>query len=336
MDYAYQGRHPPPQLATMIAHNNAELESHEWLVDSEANTHVAADPSAINNPQPFGGPKIVGVWNGAGLEIQSIGSSLVQSTSPSKFLLKDILYYPSASANLSSINKFYIDNHCSFELNRSNFTVKDNMTGTVLLQGPSENGLYPIHLHQLQANKLKEFSAFIGVKTTDMVWHQRLGHPSNAVFLRVLSSQHLPLSGPVNKHSVCESCQLGKSKQLLFSLSSRCTKFPLELIHSNVWTSPVSSSSGCRFYVVFVDDYSRYSWLYPIINKSDVFQCFLKFKFLVEKQFSAIIKQFQSDNGGEYTSNQFKHFLTQHGILHRLNCPHISQQNGTAEGSTDT
>jgi hypothetical protein len=143
--------------------------------------------------------------------------------------------------------------------------------------------------------------------------------------------QHLPLCGPVNKHSVCESCQLGKSKQLPFSLSSRWTKSPLELIHSDVWTSPVPSLSGCRFYVVFIDDYSRYFWLYPIINKSDIFQCFVKFKLLVEKQFSAVIKQFQSDNGGEYTSNQFKPFLSQNGILHRLSCPHTSQQNGTAE-----
>jgi hypothetical protein len=133
MDYAYQGRHPPPQLAAMIAHNNAEFESHEWLADSGANTHVAADPSALNNPQPFEGNETVGVGNGAGLEIQSIGSSLVQSTSPSKFLLNDILYCPSSSANLLSINKFCIDNHCSFELTGSHFAVKDNLTGTVLL-----------------------------------------------------------------------------------------------------------------------------------------------------------------------------------------------------------
>jgi transposase InsO family protein len=130
----------------------------------------------------------------------------------------------------------------------------------------------------------------------------------------------------VKSLNVYESYQLGKFKQLLFSSSSRCTKSPLELIHSDVWTSPVSSLSGCWFYVVFVDDYSRYSWLYPVINKSDVFNCFVKFKLLAEKQFSTPIKQFQRDNGGEYTSNQFKDFLSQHGILHRLNVlTHLSK-----------
>jgi transposase InsO family protein len=68
-----------------------------------------------------------------------------------------------------------------------------------------------------------------------------------------------------------------------------------------------------------------------MFNKSDVYQCFLKFKVLMEKQFNTPIKQFQSDNGGEYTSNQFRLYLSQNGIFHRLTCPHTSQQNGIAE-----
>jgi hypothetical protein len=222
-----------------------------------------------------------------------MNSSVVQSNSlikPSKFLLKDILYYPSTSANLLSINKLCLDNNCSFKL--THYTMKDNLTGTVLLQGLSENGLYPIPLHHFQSNKLKSFAAFVGVKTFDMVWHQRLGHPSSNVFHQVITLQQLLVFNPVKSLSVYESCQLGKFKQLPFFVSSRCTKSPLELIHSDVWTSHVTSLSGCRFYVVFVDDYSRYSWLYPIINKSNVFNCFVKFKLLVEKQFSTVIKKF--------------------------------------------
>jgi hypothetical protein len=196
----------------MVAHHHAEIDSHEWLADSGANTHVATDPTTINNPQPFGGTETVGVGNGTGLDISSIGSSVVQSNSsqPSQFLLKDILYCPSASANLLSINKFCRDNHCSFELTGSHYTVKDNLTGIVLLQGLSENGLYPISLHHLQSslqsNKLKGFAAFVGVKTSDMVWYQRLGHPSNAVFHRVMSIQQLPVCGSLKTLNVCESC----------------------------------------------------------------------------------------------------------------------------------
>jgi hypothetical protein len=116
----------------------------DLLADSGANTHVTADHSNISNSQAFDGADTVGVGNGVGLVIQNIRSPLVQSftSHTHKFLLKNILHYPSAFANLLSINKFCKDNHCWFALTNSDFTVKDTLTGVVLPQGPSENRLH--------------------------------------------------------------------------------------------------------------------------------------------------------------------------------------------------
>jgi hypothetical protein len=164
-----------------------------------------------------------------------------------------------------------------------------------------------------------------------MVWHQRPGHPSISIFQHLLRHQHLPLLGSASQSNFCESCQLGKSKQLPFSESIRSSLSPLEVIHSDLWTSPVPSLSGSKYYVLFIDEYSRFTWLYPIMNKSDVFKSFIKFKLLVENLFSTTIKYLQIDNGGEYTSTNFKEFLSQHRIFHRLTCPHTSQQNGIVE-----
>jgi len=270
MDFAYQGRHPPTQLATMVAQLNEGFETQDWLANSGANTHITADSSNIDNPQPFDGADTVGVGNGAGLSIKHSGSSLVHSKTSSvpSFLLKNILHCPSASTNLLSINnyKFCIDNDCWFALNGSSFSVQDNLTGAMLLQGPSENGLYLIPLHSLNSlNKWKGLTAHLGVKTMDMVWHQRLGHPSFSIFRQLLKNHCLPLTGSPDRTRVCESCQLGKSKQFPFFDSTRTSTRPLELVHSNVWTSSVASLSGYKFYVLFVDDYSRFTWLYPIL-----------------------------------------------------------------------
>jgi hypothetical protein len=98
-----------------------------------------------------------------------------------------------------------------------------------------------------------------------------------------------------------------------------------------VWTSPVKSISGCKFYVLFVDDFSRFTWLFPLKHKSDVFVCFFKFKCLVENLLSRKIKQLQTDRGGEFTSSQLKTFLANNGIVHRISCPYTSEQNGIAE-----
>jgi hypothetical protein len=103
------------------------------------------------------------------------------------------------------------------------------------------------------------------------------------------------------------------------------------LIHTDIWTSPVLSIRGYKYYAVFMDDFSRYTWFYPLHAKSDVYECFIKFKVLAEKQFSTSIKQLQSDRGGEFISNHFQSFLTKHGIVHRKSCPYTSQQNGLVE-----
>ena len=64
-----------------------------------------------------------------------------------------------------------------------------------------------------------------------------------------------------------------------------------------------------KYYVIFVDDCTRYTWLFPLKHKSDFYECFLKFQKLVENQFERKIKIFQSDGGGEFTSNLFTNHL---------------------------
>lgn len=131
--------------------------------------------------------------------------------------------------------------------------------------------------------------------------------------------------------SFCHSCPLGKSSKLPFKLSESVSTFPLQLVHSDVWSSPFSSVQGFKYYLIFIDDYSHYSWLFPMRFKHEVFNLFVQFKQYVENLLSAKIKSFQSDGGGEFTSRVFTNFLRNHGIHHRLFCPHTPEQNGLAE-----
>jgi transposase InsO family protein len=105
----------------------------------------------------------------------------------------------------------------------------------------------------------------------------------------------------------------------------------LELIHSDIWISPALSTNGYKYYIIFVDDFSRYTWLIPLKHKSDALEQFVKFKCLTEIFFSLRIKQLQTDGGGEYSSSAFSKFLADHGIFHQTTCPHTSQENRIAE-----
>jgi transposase InsO family protein len=192
--------------------------------------------------------------------------------------------------------------------------------------------MYPLRFEKKSHKGSKAFTTMLGIKTSSLVWHFRLRHPSSDVVTRVVQGNKLPLAQfDFNKNVVCGSCQLGKGKKPPFHASTRISTCPLEVIHTDIWTSPVLSMSGYKYYVVFVDDYSRFSWIYPLHTKSETFETFVKFKRLVENTLSTNIKQLQSDGGGEFTSLQFQSFLTNHGIAYRKTCPYTSPQNGVAE-----
>ena len=88
----------------------------------------------------------------------------------------------------------------------------------------------------------------------------------------------------------------------------------LELVHSNIWQAPVPSIGGEKYFVSFIDDYSRRCWVYPIKRKADVFSVFKVLKARVEPESGNKIKCLRTDNGGEYTGDEFDKFCKQEGI----------------------
>jgi transposase InsO family protein len=128
------------------------------------------------------------------------------------------------------------------------------------------------------------------------------------------------------------SCKLGKSKMLHFSLHKTRTTKPFEVVHTDVWgIAPVISHEHYKYFVIFIDDFTRFTWVYFFRSKSEVFSVFKALLSLVETQFSAKIIIFQSDSGGEYMSNEFQFFLQSHGIISQCSCPFTTQQNSMDE-----
>lgn len=92
---------------------------------------------------------------------------------------------------------------------------------------------------------------------------------------------------------------------------------------------PPSPLVGKKFYVSFIDDFSKFSWIYLLKHKSEVFQRFTEFQTMVERLFDTKIIAMQTDWGGEY--QRLNSFFTKLGIIHYVSCPHAHQQNGPAE-----
>jgi hypothetical protein len=104
---------------------------------------------------------------------------------------------------------------------------------------------------------------------------------------------------------VCEVCELAKHTHATYPSSNERSQDPFEVVHSDVWgPSIVTSLLGERWFVTFIDGFSRCTWMYVLKQKCDVLSEFQDFYALVGNQYNAKIKVLHSDNGIEhYTSN---------------------------------
>ena len=159
---------------------------------------------------------------------------------------------------------------------------------------------------------------------TTNLWHARLGHMSYIKLKNIM--QQSKLKGfpqrEIRGDTIHVGCQYGKAHQLPYGESKYQAKEPLELVHSNVF-GPVkqSSISGYRYMVTFIDDFSRYVWIYFLKEKYEVFEKFKEFQYTLENDIRRKIKCLRMDNEGEYMSREFNDYLKEKMIRWQLTCP---------------
>ena len=253
--------------------------------------------------------------SGEGMGIRHIGHSIF-NTPKRKIHLKRILHVPSAHKNLLSVHRIAIDNHFFLEFHPYFFLIKDQATKKVLYRGRCVRGLYPLIPEFRRYNK----QACGAIKLSSTRWHDRLGHASFSLVEKLLRKNKLPFVGERNTETICDSCQCAKSHQLPYPISTSVSTKPLQLIFSDVWGPAPSSVGRHTYYVSFIDDYSKFTWIYLLKKRSDVFQVFKNFQALVERKFDSKIIAVQSDWGGEY--EKLNSFFQSIGISHHVSCPH--------------
>jgi hypothetical protein len=149
------------------------------------------------------------------------------------------------------------------------------------------------------------------------LWHLRYGH-LHFGGLDLLQNKQMVKGLPCIQQpkSSCESCILEKHQRGKFvSGVFYREKAPLEIVHTDLCgTMQTPSLTGCVYFMTFIDDFSRKTWLYLLKQKSEAFDVFKKFKSMVENESGQTIKILRSDRGGEYKLNYFNEFCDFHGI----------------------
>ena len=111
----------------------------------------------------------------------------------------------------------------------------------------------------------------------------------------------------------------------------------LELIHSDLCEfKGILTREGNRYIITFIDDFSKYTTVYLLKNKSDAFEKFQDFIKEVENQFGRKIKRIRSYRGREYESSAFNSFVQSLGIIHETTAPYSPASNGVVERKNRT
>ncbi|CAI7860935.1 unnamed protein product, partial [Closterium sp. NIES-54] len=175
-------------------------------------------------------------------------------------------------------------------------------------------------------------------------WHHRLGHPS-LPRLRGMHS-HLLVSGfprslpplPPSPAPPCLPCVEGRQRAAPHSSSFPPTSAPLQTLHMDVWgPARVSGHSREQYFLLVVDDYTRYTTVFPLRSKGQVVDVLIPWICTVRLQLrerfgqDLLVLRLHSDRGGEFCSTLLRKFCRGEGILQSFTLPDSPQQNGIAE-----
>lgn len=217
--------------------------------------------------------------SGAGMRINQIGQSFVHIPKRN-LVLNNVLYVP--EANLASVHHLISDNNVFIEFHPNYFLINNRAMKKTLLRGNCEGGLYPLKSRS-SPNKVTCGT----IKSSSARSHSHLGHPSFAVVDQVLRKNNIPFVPESNKEALCDAYH-----------SSTCVSSSLlGLVFSDVW-GPASTFVGKTiFYISFNDDFSKFTWIYLLCHKYEVFQCFHDFQHMVERQFDKKVLAIQTNWG---------------------------------------
>lgn len=304
-----------------------------WYVDSGSSHHMSGEKSAFKElDESF---KIeVKLGNDHEIKVEGRGTIAIRNQNGNVKFLDDVYFAPSLANNLLCVGQLMTGGY-SVLFDNGCCEIKEKKSGRIIVTVPmARNYLFPLDVSGVERCAL----AAGGELDDSTLWHLRYGH-LNEKGLKLLSRKEMVFGLPkIESFGLCEGCIFGKQSKKSFPVgkswrASEC----LELVHADL-CGPMQTKSigGSQYFLLFTDDFSRFSWVYFQDSKAETFQNFLKFKAMVEKQSGQFLKILRTDRGGEFLSGEFKDFCESNGIHRELTTPYTPEQNGIAERKNRT
>ncbi|UYV80202.1 hypothetical protein LAZ67_18001996 [Cordylochernes scorpioides] len=317
-----------------LAALNLTSDEDSWLLDSGATNHVCRNKDWFVDLREVSSDPIMTASGTT--EAKGYGHIFLQTFIHNESIeikLNNVVYVPNVRRNLLSVSKI--------EENGNRVTFRNmvarvfNPENRIIAEATNVNGLYIVKGKTLNSSKTAFNSERDHFQNNSLrTWHQRLCHiDSNAIEKMAREELVIGLEISSRDKGLCDDCCIAKSTKASHkNLGNIRSKQTLELIHTDICgPMPVKSTGGNRYFLSFVDDFSRRITVYLLKNKDEVLKHFDTYRATVERQTGNKIKRLRSDNGLEFCNRDFQDKLQKLGIKHERTNVYSPQMNGVAE-----
>uniref|UniRef100_A0ACD5XRG8 Uncharacterized protein n=1 Tax=Avena sativa TaxID=4498 RepID=A0ACD5XRG8_AVESA len=303
-----------------------------WYLDTGASSHMTGVRDAfVTLDESVKGSVRFG--DGSLVEIGGKGNLLFRCTDGNQRVLAGVFFIPRLRTNIISLGQLD-ENGCKSVIEGGYLRVYDQQRRLLVRVKRAANRLYILNL-----NVAAPVCLLSKVDTPAWVWHARLGHLHFRA-VNTMSRRGMVRGMPEIDHidEICDGCTIGKQHRLAFPRASKhCSERALELVHTDL-CGPIklTTAGGNQYFLLVVDDCTRYMWLELLKSKDEAFARFRKIQALAEAKQQCRLRAFRSDRGGEFNSGEIKAWCAQEGVEHFTTAPYSPQQNGVVERRNQT
>lgn len=299
-----------------------------WYLDSAATDHMVNSEKYFASSKDLSTPiKVCVAKSSENIVAKKIGEISV-NVNQKESIIKNVLFIEELRNNLLSVKKL-CEAGCKVEFNKNN--AKIMLGSTLIANAVLVGGMFKVNFGIIRKSANSCLKS--NFNNTEL-WHKRMGHLGIDNLKRLYNQKMVDgIQNISNLESMCRICVESKMSKLPFNKDRKCrSKDVLEIVHTDV-CGPITPTTydGHRYMITFLDDYTHFSAVYLMKQKSDAFVCFRKYHSYVTNQLKKNIVTLICDNGREYCSNEMNRFCTDKGINVKFTIPYTPQLNGVAE-----
>ena len=272
---------------------------------------MCSDKKMFSTFEPIETGEKVFIGNSATSDIKGQSKVVLKMISEKELTLTNALYVPELHKNL--VSGSLLHSHGFWLVIQSDRFVLSK-SGMYVEKRYMSGDMWKLNVMTIIKFEMNKASSSAYILESSNLWHGRLGHVNYDTLRKLINFNHIPTFQNDVKHK-CESCVEAKLTRSSFQSVERYTE-PIDVIHSDICDLKlVQTRCGNKYFITFVDDSTKYCYVYLLKTKADAIDKFVLYKNEVENQLNKKIKVLRSDRDGEYES-PFVDFCIQHGIIH--------------------